>query len=84
MDAHLDGNSLAGMLGDYLRFEATTAVARCIACGDVGAVAEAMVYGREQGRVVRCKRCDAVLITVVPTESGNRRAFRGCAWLEVP
>jgi phage FluMu protein Com len=84
MDGHLDGNSLAGLLSDLLRFEATTAVLRCMSCGDIGAVAEAMVYGGEQGRVVRCRRCDAVLMAVVPTGTGTRVQLRGIAWLEVP
>ena len=51
---------------------------------DIGAVAEAMVYGGDQGRVVRCRRCDAVLMAVVPTGTGTRVQLRGIAWLEVP
>ena len=84
MDDHVDGNSIAGMLSDYLRFEPTTVRARCIACGDIGAVAEAMVYGGEQGRVVRCRACDAVLMALVSTSEGMRLQFRGLAWLQVP
>ena len=83
MDGHVDGNALAGTLSDYLRFEPTTAVARCISCGDMGPVGEAMVYGGDQGRVVRCRRCDAVLLTIVPTTEGTRLQLRGIAWLQV-
>jgi hypothetical protein len=84
MDGHVDGNSLAGALSDFVRFEPTSAITRCMSCGDIGPVAEAMVYGGEQGQVMRCRRCNAVLLTLVPTPQGTRLQFRGIAWLQVP
>lgn len=56
MDGHVDGNALAGMLSELFSFDVTLARCRCASCGDVAVIARAMVYGGEQGRVVRCSQ----------------------------
>lgn len=81
--SHVDGNALAGMLADIFVFDATTARARCVNCGDIGVLAGAMVYGGEQGHVVRCVACDSVLMVVLPEPHAVRVQMRGIAWLEV-
>jgi phage FluMu protein Com len=81
---HVDGNALAGTLAELFRFEPTTARGRCASCGRIAAVAEGMVYRGDQGLVLRCRHCDAVLLTVVPTADGMRVQLRGIGWLEVP
>lgn len=84
MVGHVDGNALAGTLAELFRFEPTTARGRCGSCGRVAALAEGMVYRGEQGLVLRCVHCDAVLLTVVPIDGGMRVQLRGIGWLEVP
>ncbi|WP_136055989.1 DUF6510 family protein [Microbacterium sp. K24] len=71
---HLDGNVLAGPIGDLLSFEPTTARGECAGCGDVAALAQAAVYGHPMGYVVRCRSCDDVLMVVV--ERGGRTMLR--------
>ncbi len=83
MVGHVDGNALAGLLSEVVQFEPTTARARCVSCGDVAVLAQAMVYRGEQGLVVRCKQCDGVLLAVVPVPGGMRLQLRGISWLEV-
>jgi hypothetical protein len=61
-DMRLDGNAIAGMLGEMLSVEATTIVARCAGCGAEGALGTAVVYLNCPGAVVRCAGCDAVLM----------------------
>jgi hypothetical protein len=61
-DLTLDGNALAGLLGEVLNAEATTVVARCGSCGAEGALAEAEVYVHGPGTVIRCRACSAVLM----------------------
>jgi len=60
----LDGNVLAGPLLEVYGREMTGVRARCLGCGDVAALAQAMVH-LGAGFVVRCRGCDAVLLTVV-------------------
>jgi hypothetical protein len=65
MDAEelvLDGNAVAGLLGEVLRVEPTTMLARCGACGAEAAIGEAAVYLNCPGVVVRCRGCTAVLM----------------------
>ena len=43
-ELRLDGNAVAGMLGEMLSVDATTVLARCGGCGAEGALGEAEVY----------------------------------------
>lgn len=65
----LDGNAIAGELFAFFGKEMTTARGTCTACGASGQIAELRVYSRAPGTVVRCPRCDAVLIVVVDVRS---------------
>jgi hypothetical protein len=67
MDAELvlDGNALAGVLGELFHYELTVARGSCAECGLVGPLAETRVYAHAPGAVVRCPGCSAVLFTIV-------------------
>jgi uncharacterized Zn finger protein len=82
MQGHVDGNALAGLLSEVFAFDATTSTVRCSGCGDSAMLAQAMVYGGEQGYVVRCKSCEGVLMTVVDAPEHRRIQMRGVSWLE--
>ena len=61
----VDGNAIGGLLHEVFGTEMTTATATCASCGSVSQVAELAVYMHGLGTVVRCRRCDAVLMTFV-------------------
>lgn len=61
-DLVLDGNAVAGLLGEVFSTEPTTVVARCAACGAEGALATARVYSHGPGVVLRCPGCTAVIM----------------------
>ena len=82
MIGHVDGNALAGVLSELFRFDVTMARMRCASCGDLAVLARAMVYGGEQGLVVRCGACGDALMVVVPMGDRTRIQLRGAAWLE--
>ena len=65
----LDGNAIAGTLADIFGADMTLVVATCGGCGSQGPLAETAVYVRAPGVVVRCRRCDNVLVVV--TELGG-------------
>jgi len=73
----VDGNALAGRLADLLGWDATASEVRCTHCGFAGLIATAAVYASAMGVVVRCRTCDAVLLTVVDGAGGR-------AWLGMP
>jgi len=81
---HVDGNILAGPLGELFQRDLTTASALCSGCGSLAALAEAMVYPDPMGLVVRCASCDAVLLAIV--ESGEETCvdLSGITRLRIP
>lgn len=72
---HLDGNALAGPLGEIFAVDVTTATGRCASCGLTGPVASLRVYGPEPGLVARCPGCDEVVLRMVRGP--------GTAWLDL-
>ena len=64
-DYALDGNAIGGLLIEVFGTEMTTATGICASCGAVSQVAELAVYVHGLGTVVRCRTCDAVLMTFV-------------------
>jgi ribosomal protein S27AE len=69
-DLVLDGNALAGVLGELFQHEMTTARGTCGECGMTGPLAEVRLYANAPGAVARCPGCGQVLFTVVK-ESGR-------------
>ena len=64
MSAPLDGNVLAGPLSELYGADPTADPGRCDVCGTVATLATARVYVGP-ALVVRCRTCDAVLVTVL-------------------
>jgi ribosomal protein L40E len=62
---HLDGNAIGGELLEIFGVDMTVSTAVCRACGASGPVAEAVVYLRAPGTVVRCRACSSVLLRIV-------------------
>lgn len=75
MDTSLDGNAVAGVLGDLFAFDVTMAVSTCASCGDGRPVAELRAYVDAPGMVLRCASCRAAQLRLV--RSGDR------AWLDL-
>ena len=64
-DFAVDGNAIGGLLIEVFGTEMTTATGTCAHCGAVSQVAELAVYRPALGTVVRCRNCNAVLMTFV-------------------
>jgi Family of unknown function (DUF6510) len=75
MNIPLDGNVIAGALGELFAFDVSLAVAKCAGCGHTGLVAEVVVYADAPGMVARCPGCSDVLFRLV--RAPNR------AWLDM-
>jgi len=78
----LDGNAVAGMLGEVFAVEMTTATMTCGNCGMAGAVGAMHVF-RGAGIVMRCPSCDYAITKIV--EDGTRMwmNFGGMQALEI-
>jgi Family of unknown function (DUF6510) len=82
MDAFmLDGNAVAGLLHDVFGTEMTTATGTCGNCGASAAVGAVHVF-RSAGVVLRCPRCDNVLVKIVERQTQTCVDLRGLRALE--
>jgi Family of unknown function (DUF6510) len=81
---YLDGNALAGPLGELFAVDVTTAIGTCAGCGAAGPVASLHVYGPEPGLVARCPSCEEVVMRLVRTPGAAWLDLRGAISLRIP
>ena len=82
-DLRLDGNALAGELGELFAFELTQARLRCDGCGTIAELGAEPAYTQAPGAVIRCRSCDGVLLVLVHVAGGHRLSLTGATWIEV-
>jgi predicted RNA-binding Zn-ribbon protein involved in translation (DUF1610 family) len=82
-DEYTDGNALAGPLREVFAVEMTTAVGRCVACGDTGPVAALRVHTRAPGLVARCPNCGEVVLRLVRGPTSAWLDLRGALSLRI-
>jgi hypothetical protein len=68
----LDGNAMAGALGELFAVDVSTALVECASCGHAAVVAQVVVYADAPGMVGRCPECAGVLLRLVRSD---RRAW---------
>ncbi|MFL5886120.1 MAG: DUF6510 family protein [Thermoleophilaceae bacterium] len=61
----LDGNAAGGLLTEVYAHDMTAAMATCGHCGTRGPIAGAEAYMRGPGAVLRCPKCEQVLMRLV-------------------
>lgn len=86
MTAYLDGNMLAGALGELFAVDVTSAVGTCVSCGTSGAIAQTRVYTDAPGLVARCPACGEVVLRLARGPGRAWLDLRGltCLQLTVP
>jgi len=62
-DQHIDGNGIAGLLGEIAGADLTAVLRTCQSCGDRRAVGEHLAYS-SAGVVLRCSNCSDVAVVV--------------------
>jgi hypothetical protein len=80
----LDGNAVAGDLGDVFAFDVTVATTRCATCHHTHAIATLRAYMRAPGLVLCCASCGAVQIKLVRAPGRAWLDLSGVEVLEVP
>jgi len=81
---HVDGNALAGALALAFGREMTTAEGVCAACGAGHQLAEAHVFLRCPGMVMRCPNCSAVELVLIEIEHQIRLTVTGLDTIRFP
>lgn len=79
-----DGNDIAGTLSEVFAVDVTVARGTCASCSTTGPLAETHAFTRAPGIVVRCPRCDEVVLRMVRTSERAWLDMRGLSVLELP
>jgi hypothetical protein len=82
-DDRLDGNAVAGLLGEVFPFEMTMASTVCATCGALDRVGALLVYERAPGAVVRCAHCENVQMRIASDDGRYWLDLRGVSCLEL-
>jgi len=80
----LDGNAVAGLLGEVFACEMTVAVVTCAGCGGTAPVGAVRVFGGAMGAILRCAACDTAVVRVARTRRGVWLDLRGARSVLVP
>ena len=83
-EMRLDGNAAGGALREVYARDVTGALATCAGCRSVGPVGTLLEYGHGMGVVLRCPRCDALMLRVVRTPGRVAVDASGIALLVIP
>jgi Family of unknown function (DUF6510) len=79
----VDGNAAAGDLQEVFAVEVTELTGVCAGCGAAGMLAEARVFERGPGLVLRCRDCDGVLARLARLPDRTLLELRGLLRLEI-
>jgi ribosomal protein S27E len=77
MENTLDGNAAAGILQEIFPFEMTLAEVTCTGCGTTNVIGATAAYMHGMGTIVRCPRCNDVLIRIVHARGRYLLDMRG-------
>jgi hypothetical protein len=80
-DPVLDANAAAGLLQEIFVLDGTRAQIECAGCGSTATVGALRLYAAPMGVVLRCSRCDGILMRAVRTPHGHWLDMTGARWL---
>ncbi len=80
----LDGNAVAGLFLEVFGTEMTACPCQCTHCGAVGALATLLAFTHGPGVVLRCPRCEQVVLRLVQTDEALYLDARGAIYFKLP
>ena len=80
---YLDGNAASGPLAEVFSFDVSEAEGSCSGCAGVLVLSEGHLYAAGPGLVLRCDRCDQVLLRFASEGGRTWLDVRGLTYLEV-
>lgn len=81
---NLDGNAAGGILQAIFPFDMTMAECTCAGCGHHHVMGATAVYKHGMGTIIRCSRCDTVLIRVAEIRGRYWLDMRGMRVMQLP
>ena len=82
-DLMVDGNALAGVLGEIFVREMTSARLACEGCGNVEPIGAQHAYIQAPGIVLRCCHCEGALLVLTRARGKHLVGFGQTMWLEL-
>ena len=82
-DLMVDGNALAGVLGEVFAHEMTSARIACEGCDHVEPIGAQHAYMHAPGVVLRCCHWQAVLLVIAQQKGRHLVGFVQTKWFEV-
>jgi hypothetical protein len=82
-ESRVDGNALAGLLHEVFVHEMTSARIKCEGCSAIEPIGAQHVYMNAPGIVVRCCRCEGVLLTITQRDGSCMIGFHHIVWLDI-
>lgn len=79
----LDANAVASTLERIFGRDVTTGLAVCNHCGHGAAIGTLRAYTRGPGAVLRCSRCEQIVMRFTTTDSGAYVDLRGAACMRL-
>jgi hypothetical protein len=83
MEQKLDGNAAGGILREIFPFEMTMAEVTCTKCSATGPIGTLAAYIHGMGTILRCPRCDNVLIRIVHAKGRYWLDMQGVRVLQI-
>ena len=80
-DLSQEGNTAVTLLQELFACDITIAQARCEACDSIVGVGSLRPYAAPMGAVLRCTRCDGILMRAVHTPHGRWLEMKGARYL---
>jgi hypothetical protein len=79
----LDANATAGILYEIFGVEMTASPTECAHCGNEGEIGELLAFTQGPGIVLRCVKCENVVLRIVQTADAVYLDARGAVYLRL-
>ena len=79
----LDANATAGILREIFGVEMTASPTECANCGNEGEIGELLAFTQGPGIVLRCAKCESVILRIVQTTEAVYLDARGAVYLRL-
>jgi hypothetical protein len=80
----LDGNAVAGLFTEIFGVEMTASPMECAGCGTENEMGALLLFTQAPGVVMRCPRCENVVVRVVVTPRSVLFDARGAVYVQIP
>ncbi len=79
----LDANATAGILYEIFGVEMTASPTECATCGNAGEIGELLAFTHGPGIVLRCVKCESVVLRIVQMPEAIYLDARGAVYLRL-